>query len=131
MAGPARVRRIDRRRRPFKREWPAKKVATVSVLAILGYSSGEIARTLKDGTSAASIRHQLARWGVLDQVKGDGKRRVAIRMPVHAIVKARDLAEEMGMDIEVWAGNIVEFAVKGGLYDAIVDNADGDPDAWK
>lgn len=49
-------------------------------------------------------------------------------MPVHAILKARDLAEEMGMDLEVWAGKVVEFTVSGGLYNAIVDE---DADAGK
>lgn len=107
-------------RKPFHPEWPARKVATVTALAILGHSSAEIARILGDGTTSHSIRHQIARWGIFDRATGDTKRRVAVRMHWKAIIKARDLAEQMGIPLEVWAGRIVEFAARDGMYDAIV-----------
>ena len=114
--------------RAAKRQWSAKKVSQVTTLSLLGYRSTEIAAILGDGTSAESIRHQLDNWGVFDKAAGDGMKRIPVRMHPRAVADAKKLAEQMGIPMEVWAGRIIEFAAKGGLYDAIVD---GDGSAYE
>lgn len=116
-----RIRRRARAETDFKRQWPARKIAQIANLALLGYTSRQIARALDDGTSPESIRHQLATWGVFDRSPGDARKRIAVRMHPKAIIEARKLAESIGIPLEVWAGRILEFAARDAMYDSIVD----------
>lgn len=113
-----RPRKADTR---FKRQWPARKIAHIANLALLGLTSHQIARALSDGTSPESIRHQLASWGVFDRSPGDTRKRIAVRMHPKAVIEARKLAEAMNLPLELWAGRILEFAARDGMYDSIVD----------
>lgn len=107
--------------RPRQQSWTTIKSIQVGVLWALGYRSHEIARALADGTSAASIRHQIARSELHKIGPVDGKRRMAVRVHPKAVIRASELAGEMGIPLEVWAGRVVEFAARDGMYESITD----------
>lgn len=119
---PVKRRRVGAQNNPV---WPTTKSITVGVLWALGFRSHEIARSLADGTRAESIRHQIARSELHKYGPIDGKRRVAVRMHPKAVIQAAKLAEEMGIPLETWAGRILEFAARDGMYDSIVDGETG------
>ena len=110
-----------RARRGRAKTATAKRASLITAMAVLGHSSHAIARHLDDGTTPESIRHQLATWGVFDLMPKDLKKRVAVRMHPKAIQKAQELAEGMGIPVDVWAGRVVEFAARDGMYESIVD----------
>lgn len=116
-----RIRRRTRAMTDFQRQWPARKIAEIAILAILGFSSRQIARKLDDGTMHESIRHQLATWNVYDIAPGGTKKRIVVRMHRKAVIEAAKLAEAEGLTLEVWAGRILEFAARDGMYHSIVD----------
>lgn len=114
--------------KPEIQGWSTRKSITVGVLWALGYRSHQISRALSDGTSAASVRHQIARCDLHRFAPIDGKRRAAVRMHPKAVIRAAELAEEMGVSFEVWAGRVLEFATRDGMYDSITD---GETEAYE
>lgn len=103
----------------FVRRWSSRKIALVAYWRSLGWSSKMIARELADGTSDASIRHQVHRWRLPGAVRGQ---RAMFCVMSHAgaaeVVKA---ARKQGLTPAEFIGKVAECAARGDLYRAIVD----------
>ena len=98
--------------------WTNAKSAYVGYLWGIGRNSGEIERTLDDGTSGPTIRALISRRWKLPK---DRPRGVIVGLNPYCVGKLSKLAEKRNMTPEEWASKVLHAAVKDDLYAAIVD----------
>lgn len=84
-----------------------------------GWSSEQMARELGDGTTAASIRHQLKRWKL--PLVTRGKRNLMCSMSARGAAQVVVAARKAGLTPAQWIGKVAECAARGDLFNAIVD----------
>lgn len=103
--------------------WSNAKCALVGYLTGRGYTSGEIARILHDGTSKDTVRGQWRRWSLpLPEVAGQ---RVSVlpvalgRGPRHKLTKR---ARQVGIAPDEFLRRIIVCVLDDDLYQAVVDD---------
>lgn len=105
---------------PFKRRWTSRKIARIADMRAKGWSSAQMARELGDGTTAASIRHQLKRWKLPLVVRGE--RNLMCSMSARGAAQVVVAARKAGLTPAQWIGKVAECAARGDLFNAIVDD---------
>lgn len=104
---------------PFRKRWRNAKVARIAHLRTLGWSSKMIARELNDGTLADTIRSVCHRWR-LPVTLGIQRRMMGNMSHSGAALIVKE-AERLGMHPADFVGKVAEYAARGRLYEAIVD----------
>lgn len=114
------------RNKPFVARWSQKKVARVAYLYAAGFTSSEIARQLNDGTSAASIRHQLRNWNVMP-ARGTRQHPVTIGIPSRRIRAARRIARARGLELADMLTQVVKVVLDEGdpCIDLLIGDSNG------
>jgi len=105
----------------FGKAWARRKVAIIAFYVGRGYSSGQIAKIIADGTKASTIRWQWRRWG-LPIKPGVTYIPVPITVPLRTRLWA--LAAQRRVSPEEWLRRVVEVAVDEDMFEAIVDEGE-------
>lgn len=106
---------------PVLQRWSMEKGALVGFLTGMGYTSGEIAKRLADGTISASIRAQWQHWELpIDEVGGSTHRRVALNLNSNERAKLARQANKRGLTPEEHLRRISACAIRDDLYEAVV-----------
>ncbi len=101
----------------FTERWTNANAARIGFRTGQGRTSRVIAEELADGTLSATVRAMWRKW----QLPHDGKAAplvIPISEASKALLAKRAAAE--GLTPEVWCAKVLSFAIRDGLYNAIV-----------
>lgn len=107
---------------PLER-WTNAKSAFIGFHLGRQMSSVDVAKLLRDGTSAPTIRRMIRLWGL--PTKGM-RRGIVVSVPRHSIAKLEKLAKKRGLTPERYLDRICFYAIRDDMYDAIVDEGGND-----
>lgn len=101
----------------FVERWTNAKAAQIAFKTAQGRTSTVIAAELADGTMPETIRAMWKKWK-LAYVGGDVPVQVPLSGPRRALLSKR--AASVDMTPEQWSQQILEFAIRDDLFNAIV-----------
>ncbi|RWM29782.1 hypothetical protein [Mesorhizobium sp.] len=108
---------------PVVQRWTMEKGALVGFLTGMGYTSGEIARRLADGTISSSIRAQWQHWELaIDEVGDSTHRKIFLDLKFHERAKLARQAKKRGLTPQEYLRRISVCAIRDDLYEAIVSD---------
>ena len=102
----------------YPERWTNAKAALVAFRTGQGRTSTAIAAELADGTSPETIRHLWKIWG-LPYNGQDATIQVPISDQKRGLLAKR--AADEGIEPEIWASNVLSFAIRDSMYKAIVE----------
>ncbi|MER9125424.1 hypothetical protein NKH81_20415 [Mesorhizobium sp. M0959] len=103
--------------------WSNAKCAYIGYLTGRGYTSGEIERILRDGTSKDTIRGQWRRWGLpLPEVKGQRCSIMPVALGFGPRTKLTKRAKQVGIAPDEFLRRIILSVLDDDLYQAVVDD---------
>ena len=103
----------------FLPRWPNAKAMKIGYWTGLGWSAGEIARELNDGTHVNSIRGQWRRHGIVDRSK---LTIVPLSLSNYELSRLAGLAAGRGIASDEWLRQIAAAAIRDDLFEAVVDS---------
>jgi len=103
--------------------WSNAKCAYVGYLTGRGYSSREIERILRDGTSKDTVRGQWRRWGLpLPEMNGQRVSVLPVALPFGPRTKLSQSAKQVGIAPDEFLRRIIVCVLDDDLYRAVVDD---------
>lgn len=115
--------RTDRFRGPnvIVEKWTNAKAARIAYDLGRGYSSTFIARKLRDGTSASSIRRMIKLWRL-----PKSKFKAIITSPVgfHTRKLIEKDARARGISPDEWTRKVLTAVAKDGIFDGVTEGID-------
>lgn len=120
---PKKRHHTERFRTPFIVRWTIAKGAYIGFLTGLGWSSADIEKHMRDGTSAPTVRRQWKLWGLpLDMIRvSRSHTSVAVNLSFQDRAKLMRQAARRSLTPEEYVRRMIVCAVKDDMYDAIVD----------